>query len=61
MREAISEYVAREEARESFKDEALASWAEFPETGLHLTGEELRNCLDRWGTQEETGLPACHE
>ena len=41
MREAIREYVEREEARESFKAEALASWAEFQETGQHITGKEL--------------------
>ncbi|WP_260610793.1 hypothetical protein [Sphingomonas sp. IC081] len=34
------------EARESFKAEALASWAEYQETGLHLTGEEVARWLD---------------
>ena len=29
MREAITRYVEREEARESFKQEALASWTAF--------------------------------
>jgi len=41
MREAIVQYVAREEARESFKQEAMASWSEYQETGLHLTGPEV--------------------
>ena len=39
MREAIRAYVEREEARESFKEEALASWTAFQETGRHLSGE----------------------
>lgn len=61
MREAISQYVEREEARESFKQEALASWAAYQETGLHLTGEETRTWLNTWGTESESELPTCHE
>lgn len=61
MREAIEQYVVREEARESFKQEALASWQEFQETGIHLTGEETRSWLRSWGTDKETESPECHE
>ena len=61
MREAIAQYVAREEARESFKQEALTSWAEYQETGRHLTGKGVRTWLNTWGTKEVTELPQCHE
>ncbi|MES3040653.1 MAG: CopG family ribbon-helix-helix protein [Pseudomonadota bacterium] len=61
MREAIAQYVGREEARESFKQDALAAWAEYQETGRHLTGAEVRTWLSSWGTEAETGLPPCHE
>lgn len=61
MREAIAQYVQREEARESFKREALASWAAYHETGRHLSGQEVRAWLNTWGTETETGLPDCHE
>jgi predicted transcriptional regulator len=61
MREAITQYVAREEARESFKQEAVASWAAFQETGQHLTGQEVRAWLNTWGSKTETELPPCHE
>jgi len=61
MREAIRDYVEREEARESFKQEALASWAAYQETGQHLTGQEVRDWLNTWGTDKETEIPACHE
>lgn len=61
MREAIEQYVEREETRESFKQEALASWAAFQETGRHLTGQEVRDWLKSWGTEEEKAAPECHE
>jgi predicted transcriptional regulator len=61
MREAIRDYVEREEARESFKQEALASWTAYQETGQHLTGQEARDWLNTWGTDKETELPECHE
>lgn len=61
MREAIEQYVEREEARANFEAEALASWESYRETGLHLTGEEARNWLETWGTDGETGAPECHE
>ena len=57
----ITQYVAREEARESFKQEALASWAAYRETGRHLTGQEVRAWLNTWGTEAETAIPECHE
>lgn len=61
MQEAIREYVVREENRESFKREALESWESYQETGLHMTGEEAREWLGRWGTKQESDIPACHE
>lgn len=61
MREAIQQYVEREEARESFKQEALASWVAYQETGQHLTGDEARDWLKSWGTETETEPPACHD
>ncbi len=61
MREAIKEYVGREEARERFKQEALASWTAYQETGRHLTGQEARAWLNTWGTETETELPECHD
>ncbi len=61
MREAIQQYVEREEARESFRQEALASWQAYRETGRHVTGQEARAWLATWGTDEEKAAPACHE
>jgi predicted transcriptional regulator len=61
MREAIAQYVDREEAREGFKQEALASWAAYQETGRHLTGQETRAWLNTWGSKAEAELPECHD
>lgn len=60
MREAIQQYVDREEARDSFRAEAVASWESFQETGLHLTGQEIRDWLQDWGTDSEAGMPDSH-
>ena len=61
MREAINEYVNREEAKENFKQEALAAWKTYKETGKHLTGQEARDWLTSWGTDQEKEIPDCHE
>ena len=61
MLEAIQQYVEREEAHESFKQEAMASWANYQETGRHLTGQEVRSWLNTWGTDHEGTVPECHE
>lgn len=61
MLEAIQQYVEREEARESFKQEALASWEAYKETGRYLTGQEVRAWLNTWGTEDEQAAPECHK
>lgn len=61
MLEAISEYLDREEARASFRQEALESWAAFQTTGRHITGEELRDWLESWGGKDERPVPECHD
>lgn len=61
MCEAIRGYVEHEEAKENFKQEALASWMAFQETGKHLTNQQARDWLNTWGTDNETEIPECHE
>jgi len=61
MRTAIRDYVEREEARESFKKEAIASWTSYQETGQHLTDQEVNDWLNTWGTDKESKIPPCHE
>jgi predicted transcriptional regulator len=61
VHEAIAQYVEREEARETFKQEALDSWAEYQESGLHLTGQEVSDWLKTWGTEADQEPPECHK
>ena len=61
MREAIRDYIEREEAKERFKEEALASWKAYKDTGRHLMGQEVREWLQKWGTDKESEIPQCHE
>lgn len=61
MSEAIRDYVTREEAKESFKQEAIASWKAYQETGLHVQGTEVRDWLNHWGAKPKKEKPSCHE
>ena len=61
MREAINQYVDREEKRESFRQDAVNSWNEYQETGLHATGDEVIKWLNTWGTDDEKDAPECHQ
>lgn len=60
VREAIAQYVEREEAREAFLLEAEASWDEYRRTGLHLTAAEVQAWLETWGRAGEHPVPRCH-
>jgi predicted transcriptional regulator len=61
MREAIEQYVEREERREQFRQDALAAWAEYQATGLHVTAEEADAWLARLEAGEDVEPPECHE
>ncbi|MGY2732959.1 CopG family ribbon-helix-helix protein [Sphingomonas sp. UYP23] len=61
MREAIREYVDREEAREGFRQEALDAWTAYQETGRHLTAAETVGWLESWGSESEREAPECHD
>ena len=61
MREAISQYVEREEKREAFRQGAINAWNEYQETGLHVTGDEVIAWFDTWGEENEKAAPVCHK
>ena len=61
MREAIEEYVIREEKRQSFVSEAQKSWKDYQQDGLHVTFDEVSGWIDSWGTDQEKAIPECHK
>ncbi|XVJ70869.1 MAG: ribbon-helix-helix protein, CopG family [Rhizobacter sp.] len=61
MREAITQYVEREEKREAFRQETLHAWEEYRTTGLHATAKEVDAWLASWGTDDELPAPTCHK
>ena len=61
MREALTQYVEREEKREAFKRDTLQAWEEYRTTGQHVTAEAVDTWLASWGTDNESPAPACHE
>lgn len=60
MKEAILDYVCREEARQNFIAAAEASFEHYKETGLHVTLDEFGSWVDAVQTAPDTALPACH-
>ena len=46
IRDAIREYVEREEARDTFLQQARDAWQEYRETGLHASADEVVAWLD---------------
>jgi predicted transcriptional regulator len=60
MREAVEQYVEREEKREQFRQGALAAWTNYQATGLHVTAEEADPWLAKLEANEDPAVPECH-
>jgi predicted transcriptional regulator len=60
MREAIQQYVDREEKREQFRHDALAAWTHYQTTGLHATAEEADAWLAKLEAGKSAAPPKCH-
>jgi predicted transcriptional regulator len=61
MREAVREYLTREEARQTFRDEADGAWRDYEETGLHATQAELDAWASFLGTRRPKRAPKWHK
>jgi predicted transcriptional regulator len=61
MREAIEEYVEREEKREQLRRDALTTWAHYEATGLHVTSEAAEAWLAKLETGKNAAPPKCHD
>lgn len=60
MREAVEQYVEREEARERLRQDALTAWADYQATGEHVTANEADTWLAKLEAGEDADLPECH-
>jgi predicted transcriptional regulator len=60
MREAIEQYVDREEERERARQSALEAWATYQATGIHVTADEADAWLARLEAGEDTPPPDGH-
>lgn len=60
MREAIQQYVEREEKREAFRQDGIRAWNDYQVTRLHVTHEEADAWLARLEAGERVEPPECH-
>ena len=60
MREAISQYVEREEKREIFRQDGIKAWNEYQANGLHVTSEEVDAWLGQLEAGDDVDPPECH-
>jgi len=60
MREAIQQYVEREEKHEAFKQDALRAWNAYQATGQHVTQQKADAFLAKLESGEDAEIPKCH-
>ena len=60
MREAIRQYLEREEKREAFRQDAIRAWNEYQATGLHVTLDEADAWLAKLEADKDVAPPECH-
>lgn len=58
-KEAIAQYLEREEAAEKFRQETISRWDEFCHTGRSVPNEDVMKWLESWGTDTELEPPKC--
>jgi len=60
MREAIQQYIEREEKLEAYRQDGIAAWNAYQATGLHVTEEEADAWLAKLEAGQDAEPPACH-
>jgi predicted transcriptional regulator len=61
LREAVEQYVEREEKREQFRQDALAAWNHYQTTGQHVTAGEADKWLAKLEAGKDAAPPICHD
>ena len=57
-KEAINQYLDREEKAEQFRQETMDRWEEFCRTGQSVPNEAVMAWLESWGSESEHEAPA---
>lgn len=57
MREAIREYLDKEEEAENRNREADEAWADYQQSGLGVSNDAMSAWLDSWGSNKEGQCP----
>ncbi len=57
-KEAISQFLDREETAELFRQETLDRWDNYCQTGKTVSNDAVIAWLDSWGTENENKAPA---
>ena len=60
LREAVSQFLEREEKREAFRQAGLQAWSEYQATGQHVTHVEADAWLAKLEAGEDATVPECH-
>lgn len=60
LREAVAQYLEREEKREAFRQDTLKAWEEYRTTGLHVTADEAEAWLAQLAEGNDVEPPECH-
>ena len=60
MKEAIREYIEREESRQNFINAAERSYEHYKETGLHISLDEFSAWVDDVEKKPDAPMPVCH-
>ena len=60
LREAVAQFLQREEKREAFRQSGLQAWNEYQATGLHVTQAEADAWLAKLEAGEVAAAPECH-
>ena len=57
LRQAVSQFIEREESREGFRAAALEAWHQYQFTGLHVTHDDADAWLARLQAGENAAIP----
>ena len=60
MREAIEQYIDREEKRETFRQDGIRAWNDYQATGLYVPHEKADAWLAKLEAGQDVEPPECH-